>query len=271
MTPHDLSAAHALGALDPDDLDAFTRHLDECPSCRDDVASFREAAATLGASGALSGVGSPGPAPASLRRAVLAGVAWTHQESAPQDSADQDSADQDSADQAPAAAPRAEAPLSEAPLTEARTPRRLAWIGTAAAAVAALALGVGVGGFLASDDPALAAHEQAMLIISAPDARTMSVPLGRSSLVMSEDYAGAVLMGDTAPMPTKGTEYQIWMGRADGTAAPGPCFVPDADGTYMVLLSGDMGGVSKVFVTTEPPGGSQAPSGPMIAEANLGA
>ena len=244
MTPHELSAAYALDALDPEDLDGFREHLDECVSCRDEVASFREAAATLGATGALSGVGAtgpaPGPAPASLRRAVLAGVAWTHQESAPQ-------------------------------VRPPRTPRRLAWIGTAAAAIAALALGVGVGGFLASDDPALAAHEQAMRIISAPDAHTETLPLGRSSLVMSEDYAGAVLMGDTAPMPAKGTEYQIWMGHADGTAAPGPCFVPDADGTYMVLLSGDMGGVSKVFVTTEPPGGSEAPSGPMIAEADLGA
>ena len=125
---------------------------------------------------------------------------------------------------------------------------------------------------LASDDPALAAHEQAMLIISAPDAHTMSVPLGRSSLVMSEDYAGAVLMGDTAPMPAKGTEYQIWMGhdgRHDGARTRASC--PTRTAPTWSCVAGDMSDVSKVFVTTEPPGGSDAPSGPMIAEANLGA
>lgn len=261
MTPHDLAAAYALDALDPDDLEAFTRHLTKCASCVDEVLSLREVAATLGASAALSGSASLGPAPASLRDAVLAGVGAARQVSAGADVS--------------GAVPAAEAPTRMAMerAVVPRVPSHLTWIGAAAAAIVALALGVGVGGFLARDvdDPALAAHEQAMRIISAPDAHAMSVPLGRSSLVMSEDYAGAVLMGDTTPMPAAGTEYQLWMGHADGTAAPGPTFMPNADGTYMVLLAGDMGDVSKVFVTTEPAGGSEIPSGPMVAETKLGA
>jgi len=257
MNLHDLAAAYAIDALEPEERDAFTRHLDECPSCREQVHSVRDAAAILGTTGALSGVGSPGPAPASLRSSVRASLDAT-----PQVPSTSHPAIPDPAEHAPAR------------IDPARTRRHfpVAWIGTAAAAVVALALGVGVGGFLGSDPngPALAAHEQAMRIISASDAHSMNVPLGRSSLVMSEDYAGAVLMGDTTPMPAKGTEYQIWMGHSDGTAAPGPTFMPDAEGTYMVLVSGDMDDVAKVFVTTEPSGGSTTPSGPMIAEVSLG-
>ncbi len=242
MTPHDLAAGYAIDALDPEDLDVFTRHLDGCSHCRDQVASLREVAARLGATGVLSGVAAPGSAPARLRPTLIAEISRT-----PQDAA---------------------------PLAVVRPRRRpVAWIGTAAAAVLAAALGVGVGGYLSSnpDDAALAAHEQAMRIISAPDAHTMNVPLGRSSLVMSEGYTGAVLMGDTTPMPAHGQAYQIWMEHGDGSMAPGPTFVPNTDGTYMVLVSGDMGGVATVMVTTEPSGGSTSPTGPMVAEVRLGA
>lgn len=269
MTPHDFAAAYAIDALDPAERASFARHLDECPSCQDQVRSVHDAAAHLGATGALSGVGSPGPAPASLRTSVLAGVGATSQVSsrATPGRASFDPAIPDPATPDPAADPPAR-------IEPARTRRHfpVAWIGVAASAIVALALGVGVGGFLASDadDPSLATHEQAMRIISASDAHTMSVPLGRSSLVMSEDYGGAVLMGDTTPMPAHGTEYQIWMSHPDGTVAPGPTFMPDADGTYMVLVSGDMGDVATVMVTTEPPGGSMSPTGPMVAEVSLG-
>jgi anti-sigma-K factor RskA len=253
VTPHDLAAAYAIDALDPEDLAVFSRHLDDCPSCQEQVSSIREAAAALGASGALSGMGAPGRgAPASLRASVLASVGSTPQVAAT-------------------------SPLAQqlpAPIAVARARRRIpvAWIGTAAAAVLAVALGIAIGGYVSSnpDGPALAAHEQAMRIISAPDAHTMSVALGRSSLVMSADYAGAVLMGDTTPMPAAGTEYQVWMGHADGTSAPGPTFMPDAAGTYMVLMSGNMGDVAKVFVTAEPMGGSPSPTGPMVAGVTLG-
>jgi hypothetical protein len=253
MTPHDLAAAHAIDALNAEELDAFTPHLDECPSCQDQVASVREAAARLGASGVLSGTDSPGAAPTSLRSSVLASAASTPQVAA--------------LDSSPVGDPNAPAAVF-------RTRRHLpvSWIGTAAAAILAAALGMGVGGYLASkpDAPILAAHEQAMRIISAPDAHTMNVPLGRSSLVMSEGYAGAVLMGDTTPMPAHGKEYQVWMEHPDGSMAPGPTFMPDADGTYMVLMTGDMGDVATVLVTTEPSGGSTSPTGPTVAEVSLG-
>jgi anti-sigma-K factor RskA len=46
-SPHELSAAYALDALDTEDLRAFEAHLATCERCRGDVASFRDAAAML--------------------------------------------------------------------------------------------------------------------------------------------------------------------------------------------------------------------------------
>jgi anti-sigma-K factor RskA len=44
---HELSAAYALDALDRDDQRRFEEHLAQCAGCRDDVASFQEAASAL--------------------------------------------------------------------------------------------------------------------------------------------------------------------------------------------------------------------------------
>jgi anti-sigma-K factor RskA len=44
---HELSAAYALDALDPEDRRRFEDHLAQCGGCRDDVASFQAAAAAL--------------------------------------------------------------------------------------------------------------------------------------------------------------------------------------------------------------------------------
>jgi len=44
---HDLAAAYALNALDPEDRWTYERHLDTCDDCREEVASLREGAAQL--------------------------------------------------------------------------------------------------------------------------------------------------------------------------------------------------------------------------------
>src|SRR6266536_2260843 len=44
---HELSALYALDALDAGDRARYEAHLDECARSRDDVASFRETAASL--------------------------------------------------------------------------------------------------------------------------------------------------------------------------------------------------------------------------------
>jgi anti-sigma-K factor RskA len=44
---HDLAAAYALDALDPEDRWTYERHLDTCERCREEVAFLREGAAQL--------------------------------------------------------------------------------------------------------------------------------------------------------------------------------------------------------------------------------
>lgn len=61
-------AAYVLGALDPDEVEAFRKHLDSCVVCRDEVAALREAAEVLPMAAPQH------PAPRGLRRRVLAEV-----------------------------------------------------------------------------------------------------------------------------------------------------------------------------------------------------
>jgi anti-sigma-K factor RskA len=65
MDPHDLTAAYALDALDPDEAEAYERHLSQCEECREQLAELNETAAAL-AFGAVA----PAP-PARLRTSIL--------------------------------------------------------------------------------------------------------------------------------------------------------------------------------------------------------
>jgi len=62
---HELSAAYALDALDPNERGEFEEHLAECQECRDTVADFRETAASLAYEADM-----PAPPPI-LRRRIL--------------------------------------------------------------------------------------------------------------------------------------------------------------------------------------------------------
>jgi anti-sigma-K factor RskA len=65
MELHDLTAAYALDALDPDEAEAYERHLGQCEECRKQLAELNEGAAAL----AFEAV-APAPPPR-LRAAIL--------------------------------------------------------------------------------------------------------------------------------------------------------------------------------------------------------
>jgi anti-sigma-K factor RskA len=65
MDAHDLTAAYALDALDPEEAEAYERHLSQCEECREQLAELNEGAAAL-AFGAVA----PAP-PARLRGSIL--------------------------------------------------------------------------------------------------------------------------------------------------------------------------------------------------------
>ena len=59
------AAAYVLGALEPSEAEAFRRHIDECASCRDEVAAFEQITEALPANTGRSEV------PRDLRRRVM--------------------------------------------------------------------------------------------------------------------------------------------------------------------------------------------------------
>ena len=64
MDPHDLTAAYALDALDPDEAEAYERHLSQCEECREQLAELNETAAALA-------FGATAPAPSTRLRASI--------------------------------------------------------------------------------------------------------------------------------------------------------------------------------------------------------
>jgi anti-sigma-K factor RskA len=62
---HDLTAAYALDALDPDEAEAYERHLGQCEECRTQLAELNETAGAL-----AFGTVAPAPPPR-LRAAIL--------------------------------------------------------------------------------------------------------------------------------------------------------------------------------------------------------
>ena len=65
MDPHELTAAYALDALDPEEAEAYERHLSQCEECREQLAELNETAAAL-----AFGTAAPAP-PARLRGSIL--------------------------------------------------------------------------------------------------------------------------------------------------------------------------------------------------------
>jgi len=65
MDLHHLTAAYALDALDPDEAEAYERHLSQCEECREQLADLNETAGSL-----AFGTVAPAP-PAHLRVAIL--------------------------------------------------------------------------------------------------------------------------------------------------------------------------------------------------------
>ena len=74
---HDLTAAYALDALEPEEARAYERHLAVCARCREEVASLQGAAAALGYAAA------PVVPPAGLRERILAAAGAERRRPAP--------------------------------------------------------------------------------------------------------------------------------------------------------------------------------------------
>lgn len=232
---HALSGAYAIDALDIQERMRFEGHLHDCPACQAEVASLREAAATLAGACPLA------PPPPRLREAVLTGITTVRPlpPAVPVD------------DRLPR--------LSAVPSRRRRFPALLA----AAAAVVSVAAGTAVTQPWA-DDPRpqqLTAVEQVM---TAADVSSSEVTLPSGSLTLhhSRSEGRAVLVTDDLPAAPPGRVYEVWLQR-DGRMVPAGLMPRATDQTF--LLEGDASTATGAGITVEPAGGSTVPTTKPIA------
>jgi anti-sigma-K factor RskA len=168
---HDLTAAYALDALEPEDARAYEAHLAHCERCRDELTSFSEAAGAL-----AYAVEAPAP-PAHLRERILE---------------------------------RARSERSNVVPLRPRWAYAAA-AAAAIAACAAIGLGLwaaSLSGKLDRRERALARQEQVAKILAQPDARAIAFEQG--TLVVTRAGEGALVLRRLPPAGA-GRTYEAWV------------------------------------------------------------
>ena len=227
---HELSAGYALDALDPEEREAFERHLAGCPECQAEVASFWEVA------GALA-VAADGPAPSpELRDRILADA-------------------------------RAEKQTVVSLDSRRRVSPVLAAV-TAVAAAVAIGLGiyaVSLNNDLDSTRSALTAQENAAALLADPSATSVALQSGTGRLVVGSDGEAVLVLNDLPPAPA-GKTYQAWI-VDDQTPVSAGTFESTSDQAVVPIPQALPAG-AVVAVTVEESGGATSPTLPPLAASN---
>jgi anti-sigma-K factor RskA len=219
----DSVGAYLLGALPPDERDAFEAHLRDCAACRRDVEELQVAADALPASVA------PVAPPAELKDRIMAVV-------------------ESEAQLLAAAGGNAD----RAPVKERRRKRSFGgWLmrpGVALACAAALLAGGGVAGVL------IAGGDDSRTVLA-----TTADPAADVRLEIHDDSATLVARG--MPAPPEGRIYQVWLKRPGSDPEPtSVLWSTRADGSAEVAVPGSLDDVEAVLVTDERQGGAEAPT-----------
>jgi anti-sigma-K factor RskA len=249
---HDLLGAYCTDALEPPERAAFEEHLAGCTECREEAADFREVLAALADA-------HPVLPPSTLEDAIVG-------------RARRGATDVIGTGPTPVGR-RAPAPTGATAVLPAHPAWRRAapWMAAAAAGAALFAGGVSLGRQQASDASASGPSRDmaaVVAVVSAVDAHVMPVEImgTTSRVVTSGEMDKSALLASELPMPAKGMVYQVWSVTDDGQMNSAGCFTPDADGHIAAVLDGGAAGVDKYMITMEPPGGSEHPTGEMLAE-----
>jgi anti-sigma-K factor RskA len=235
---HALAGAYAMDALPEDESAAFAMHLEQCASCRQEVAELRATAAQLG-------IAATAPPPEQLRERVLQAAQQTRQ--------------------VPPRTPTAY-PSRRRGSPGRRMPRLLAAAAAAVLVVGALLLGLRP---LLSQDADTAQQDQIMAVMKAPDARSVIAPLrggGSMTIVSSRAMRQAVVLGERLPRLDRAHDYQLWLVNRTGSARPAHVLL-DGEGkpsTGPNLVKGVRPG-DQLAITQEPKGGSEQPTSAPLA------
>lgn len=232
---HALTGPYAADALDPDERAEFEAHLQQCATCREEVAGLVATTARLAE--AVSA-----PPPPGLKARVLAEAAETRQLP----------------------------PLPAVTRLEERRARR--WYTQPASAAAALLLvgSAGLGAY-ALDERSRAerAEERAdriAAIATDPDRVEVTVPArsGGIGTVLAADGTALFRASDLRQLP-EGQEYQLWRIRGDEPQSVG---VLGRGGAVAALVT-DIAPTDSLGLTVEPAGGSEAPTGELVLQLPL--
>lgn len=228
----DNAAAYVLRALPEEELVDFRKHLESCAVCREEVAALQVVA------NALPALAPPLNAPAETKRRVMASV---HE-------------DVRRESQLGGATSAARSPSVRRPVFARPRWRPLLASGAIAAVVAAIAIAIfsgGGGGGTRVIRAAVTAHGASALL---------QVSDGRAQL----EIAG---MPQTPPSRV----YEVWIKRAGALEPTDALFTVTArGGDATVGVPGSVKGAQAIMVTSEPLGGSKAPTTTPVIVASLG-
>ncbi|MEU7790038.1 anti-sigma factor [Amycolatopsis sp. NPDC049159] len=237
---HTLAGAFALDAVSDVERAEFSRHLEQCESCAQEVAELRATAARLGAAMAEE-------PPPEFKDRVLAAMHATRQ-----------------------LPPRTRPGSPERYRRSARAPRWAVFV-AAAAAVVGLAAGGVFGGIALTQqrqletaqsrlDQARDRYEPVAALLAAPDAKTAhgEAPAGGGvTVVLSKSLNRVMVMDAGLPSQPGGKVYEAWL--ITGSAAPRSAGVIAASDDGGLVVAEGIGNADHLAVSLEQAGGS--PSG----------
>lgn len=248
--PSGLFAAYALHALPPEEVAVVEEYLAAHPDAARDVAMLKEAAAMLSYS-----VPPMAPSP----RVRLRLMADVYREALAE-----------AGEQPPPRAPR------PVPIERARARRRggVIW---PFAAVILLVLSIGFSGWALTLNRDLSAKERVIAtqrgaIAAAGTTRpllatTPGAPARGELLRLASDQAAVLTISGLPPL-ANGKVYEVWFIAGTTPIAAG-LFSPNADGSWSGLVRGDVASAQAIAISIEPPGGSAAPTGDIVAKGTL--
>jgi anti-sigma-K factor RskA len=224
MDVHDLTAAYALDALDPEGRETFEAHLGQCARCREELASFGEAATAL-----ALGVVSP-PPPPHLRGRILAAAAVERENVVP-------------------------LPI--------RRPWLVRATAAAASVAACAAIGLGIWASTLSHSlsrarAASARAEQAAQVLADPSSQKIALHGGSGMLAVDPTGRG-VLIVRRLPAAPSGHTYEAWVIPPGGKPKRAGLF-RGGESSTMLMLDEMVPAGSVVAATMERQGGVDAPT-----------
>jgi anti-sigma-K factor RskA len=235
---HQLTGAYALDALPADEQADVEKHLDDCPSCTEEVRGLRETAARLGMATAVS-------PPPEMRARVLAALPQVRQLPPP-----------GGGRHSQVRQPRRRIPR----VPVARTGVTAGVLALAAALVFLIVTQVSTSNQLHQQQ---AANHALATVLSAADVHVASSDVnsgGTLTAVVSPSQREAVVTSAHLPNLSGGHVYQLWVITAAGSARSAGLLSLTVSGSSSPVLADGVAPGDQLGLTVEPAGGTSQPT-----------